>query len=338
MLTQPHTGLSVYFRHSDQFYYILADLEGNILYSNSLFQEHFSHICDKEKYQQTVQDCLKHPMKISGAILKMKKHDNNYAAVQWEFTMYGDEINPGIQGIGIIVNDKSELFNKTSADHKKEIHKQKQLTIAAIEEKEMEKQKIGKELHENINQHLTTTRLYLEVVKDKVAGESFEIINFAHNELSDIINEINYLSQSLVPSALTDVGLIESVKDFVNEVKLNHSITVGIYHKYFDEELLPVNMKLMLLRSIREQINNIIRHAEATIIQVHFQLDAETINVIISDDGKGFNTSAVRRGTGLNNIINGAELFNGKVEIFSASSKGCTVTITLPLTTNLTEL
>jgi len=338
MLTQPHTGLSAYFRHSDQFYYILADLEGNILYSNSLFQGRFSEIGDKEKYKQSVKDCLKHSMKISGANLRIKTHDGNYSNVQWEFTVYGDETNPGIQGIGMIVNDKTELLNKASSDHKKEIQKQRQLMIAAIDEKEMEKQQVVKELHENINQQLTTTRLYLEVVKDKVAGESFDIISFAHDELSNIINEIKCLSQSLVPSALTDLGLVESVQDIASEIKSQHLINAEFYHKHFNEDLLPANMKLMLLQTIRELINNIIQHACAKKIRIRFQSDAECINLIISDDGKGFNISSVVKGAGLNNIVNRAELFNGNAEISSAPNQGCTVAISIPLINNLTEL
>ncbi|TMI85627.1 MAG: histidine kinase, partial [Bacteroidetes bacterium] len=79
-------------------------------------------------------------------------------------------------------------------------------------------------------------------------------------------------------------------------------------------------------------------HASAKKIQIRLQSDAECINLIISDDGKGFNISAVVKGAGLNNIVNRTELFNGNAEISSAPDKGCTVTITVPLVNNPTEL
>jgi PAS domain S-box-containing protein len=214
-----------------------------------------------------------------------------------------------------------------------EIQKQKLLTQATIDGQEKERKEIGKELHDNISQHLTTTRLYLEVAKEKVVeGEVKEMIYHAHKELTDIINEIRKLSQSLVPPTLGDIGLVESVQDVCDSLKRTHTIAVDFHHRSFTEETIPDNMKLMLFRIIQEQINNIIRHAAASTIHIRLQSDAESLGLVITDNGKGFDPSDNdKKGLGLTNIINRVDLFNGRMDLQSAPGKGCTVLVDVPL-------
>jgi PAS domain S-box-containing protein len=216
-----------------------------------------------------------------------------------------------------------ELFDQ-------EVQRQRLLTQATIDAQEKERQEIGKELHDNINQHLTTTRLYLEVAKEKASGEILEMISLAHQNLADIVSEIRHLSQSLVPPTLGDLGLIESVIELGDSLKRAHSFQVDLQFRHFNEEHLPGNMKLMIFRIIQEQVSNILKHAQASSMKVRLQSDAEYIVVTISDDGKGFNPSQVKRGMGFHNISSRASLFNGRVDIHSTPSNGCTVTVVIP--------
>ncbi len=220
-----------------------------------------------------------------------------------------------------------------------EIQKQKQLTQATIDGQEKERLEIGKELHDNISQHLTITRLYLEVIKEKKPEEIHEIINHAHKNLSGIINKIRHLSQSLVPPTLGDIGLIESIQEICDSLKRTHTFNIEFYHRHFNEEALPDNLKLMLFRIIQEQVNNIIRHAHADAIQIRLQSDAEYIILTVADNGKGFDTSNYKKGLGLASITNRANLFNGKVEIDTLPGKGCSLSVAIPsVATGLQEM
>lgn len=212
-----------------------------------------------------------------------------------------------------------------------EIQKQKQLIQATIDGQEKERLEIGKELHDNISQHLTTTRLYMEVAKEKASGEILEMITYAHNNLTDIINEIRQLSQSLVPSTLGDLGLIESIQDLCGPLIRTHAFNIEFHHRHFNENELPGNMKLMLFRVIQEQINNIVRHAYASQIVIRLLTDAEQIILSISDNGKGFDLINNKKGLGLTNINNRASLFDGKAVIDTEPGKGCTITVTIPV-------
>jgi len=194
-----------------------------------------------------------------------------------------------------------------------------------------ERQEIGRELHDNISQYLTTTRLYLEVAKEKAEGEMLTMINQAHQGLLQMINEIRQLSQSLIPPSLSDIGLKESIQDLCTGLKNTHAFNINFKYSHFNEILLPDNMKLMLFRIIQEQINNIIRHAHADSITIKLETSKGWLSLSVADNGKGFDLKTVKKGHGFDNISNRADLFRGKLKIDTAPEKGCTIYVTIPL-------
>ncbi|MEO6613610.1 MAG: PAS domain S-box protein [Chitinophagaceae bacterium] len=251
----------------------------------------------------------------------------------------GLDTNGNITNVVISFTDITEQKRLSQELIDQEIQKQKQLTQATIDGQEKERREIGKELHDNINQHLTTTRLYLEVAKEKASGEVLEMISLSHQNLAAIIKEIRQLSQSLVPPTLGDLGLVESVYDLCDSLKRAHTFQIEFLHRHFNEEELPGNCKLMLFRIIQEQVSNIVKHAGAYAIQIRLQSDAEYIILSIIDDGKGFDPNNYTKGLGFSNITNRAGLFNGKVEIDAAPGHGCTLSVIIPLegSTNSTK-
>jgi signal transduction histidine kinase len=226
---------------------------------------------------------------------------------------------------------EQKRLSKELIEH--EIQKQMQLTQATIDGQEKERQEIGKELHDNINQHLNTTRLYLEVALEKAEGEILEMISLAHKNLTSIVNEIRQLSQSLVPPTLGDLGLVESVYELCDSLKRAHAFNIDFRCRHFDEEGLADNLKLMLFRITQEQVNNIVRHAHAKSITIKLQQDAEHLILTVYDDGVGFDPDHHKKGLGFKNIASRAALFNGTVEIDTAPGHGCTVTVTVPRVT-----
>lgn len=214
-----------------------------------------------------------------------------------------------------------------------EVQKQKQVMQATIDAQERERKEIGKELHDNINQHLTTTRLYLEVALEKTdEGEGREMMQHAHRELTEIIRELRNVSQTLVPPTLGDIGLVESVEDICNSLRRTLHCEVEFNHRSFSDDHIEDNLKLMLFRIIQEQLNNIVKHAAATIIRINLRSDAELIELDIEDNGRGFDTgNQPRKGLGFTNIANRAGLFNGKVEIDAAPGHGCRLSVRIPL-------
>ncbi len=212
-----------------------------------------------------------------------------------------------------------------------ELQKQKQLMQATIDGQERERSEISRELHDNISQHLTTTRIYLEVAKDKVEGPLFDMINQAHKGLMYISHEIRRLSQSLAPPELRDIGLVESIRDLCDLLKNLHAFSIKFEHHAFNEDKIPDAMKLMLFRILQEQVNNIIRHANASNIIVTLEADASDLKLFIADDGKGYDPQLIKKGLGLTNIINRVELFDGTAEVITSPGNGCFLQVRVPL-------
>jgi signal transduction histidine kinase len=152
--------------------------------------------------------------------------------------------------------------------------------------------------------------------------------------VSDVINDVRSMSRSLVPFTLKDLGLIESITELIDSFTRAKVVNIQFNCFGFDEALIPENQKLSMFRIVQEQLNNIVKHAGAKNIWISIRGKREEFVLEIRDDGKGFNSSNTKKGIGILNIKNRAELFNGKAEIVSQPGNGCVLTISFPLPAN----
>lgn len=215
---------------------------------------------------------------------------------------------------------------------KQEVDKQKLVAQAVVNAQEKERAEIGKELHDNVNQILSTARLYLELAKSD-EGQRINLINRSYDNIYDAINEIRNISRSLVPPSIGDLGLIESIEDLVENIRATKKLYIEFCYGGDIDELLGQKQKLMLFRIIQEQVNNVLKHANASNIIIELMIDGHMINLAVSDDGKGFDFEEVKnnKGVGLQNIASRTELFNGKINIVTAPNKGCKLNIHVPI-------
>lgn len=208
--------------------------------------------------------------------------------------------------------------------------RQQQTAEAIITGQEKERQQIGEELHDNINQILATTKLYLECmlaegrIRNNMLQESKLLIDKA-------MAEIRNLSQSLLPPSLGEIGLLQAIDDLANSIRKLSKINISIVHTNCDEYLLTDKLKLTLFRITQEQMNNIIKHAAADKVYISLEQNEEEIVLVIKDDGNGFDPTSKRNGVGIRNIISRAELSKGTVNIQSQPGEGCELTVRFPL-------
>lgn len=226
------------------------------------------------------------------------------------------------------LTERKKLEQKLVAD---QISHQRQLTQATIDGQEAERRSIGKELHDNIGQQLTTIKLFLDYAKSTAGGETLEMVNMGLKAVADAINDVRTISRSLVPFTLKDLGLIESINELIEAFMRTKVLTIEFEHAEFVEDLVPENQKLSLFRIVQEQLNNIIKHSGAKNVSIKLFSKAGEFALEIRDDGKGFDPTYLRRGIGILNIKNRAELFNGRAEIFSQPGNGCLLAVSFPL-------
>lgn len=232
-----------------------------------------------------------------------------------------------------VINSAIDITERKKLEQRlidEQINKQKLLTQASIDGQEKERKEIGKELHDNIGQQLTTTKLFLDMAKSSADDTTAEMISMALKGVSDVINEVRSMSRSLMPPTLGDLGLMESITDLVETISRTQYLRIDLDDYEFDESQVPDNKKLMLFRIIQEQLNNIVKHAEARRVSVMLRNDKPFLLLEIQDDGKGFDPKVVKKGLGLTNMRNRAELFGGEVKIVSSEGKGCTLTVKVP--------
>jgi signal transduction histidine kinase len=227
------------------------------------------------------------------------------------------------------ITEKREMEKKLLET---ELNKQKLVAQAVVNAQEKERAEIGKDLHDNVNQILTTAKLYLELaLVDE--SEKDQLIMRCAASISDAINEVRTISRSLVPASIGDLGLIESIQDLVESVKATKKLKLQFRRDEQIDELLDHKRKLTLFRIVQEQVNNVLKHSGASNLLIELKREEEWICLSVSDDGIGFDQATLRakKGNGLSNIISRADLFNGMVKIDSAPGKGCRLTVHVPI-------
>jgi two-component system sensor histidine kinase UhpB len=217
-----------------------------------------------------------------------------------------------------------QKMKEAIADQK--VQEQKKITRAVIKAQEKERNRIGQELHDNVNQILAATKIFLgRAAKDDA---SKAIIKYPIELIDNSIEEIRLLSGRNV-TPLKDVNLIELIKTLIEKMKIGTNINVVFACDIPDNDL-DDDLKLNIYRIIQEQINNIIKYAAAENVNILVNADAENIFVTTTDDGKGFDTHTKRTGIGLTNMINRIESYNGHIDIESSPGHGCKIQLIIP--------
>jgi two-component system sensor histidine kinase UhpB len=210
------------------------------------------------------------------------------------------------------------------------IKQQRTITEVTIRAQEKERIEIGRELHDNINQILTTTKLYIDVAMHEEELLQ-EMLQRSMNNISSAIDEIRYLSRSLVPPSLGDIGIEEAIIEMISNLRMSKGILFEFSQDGLNSIDLPADLKLMVFRIVQEQVNNILKHSRASRAEIKLSVTEKLLNITIEDNGIGFDTTKRAPGIGLNNIVGRAELHNGTVDVVSSQGNGCMLKVSIPV-------
>lgn len=218
---------------------------------------------------------------------------------------------------------------------KQKVQQQKEITKAALQVQEKERNFLGSELHDNINQILTAVKLQLKhYIESEDAAK--EVVTSSHAYLEMAIDEIRKLSQRLVTHRFDEDSLTEAICSMVGGLPIKKIVEFNVAG--LDECAVHENIKLTIFRIVQEQLNNISKYANATKVTITISNDAKEVSLQICDNGIGFNTKERRAGVGLTNIYNRVESYNGTVSINSSPGKGCSLELLIPLEQPLSML
>jgi PAS domain S-box-containing protein len=207
------------------------------------------------------------------------------------------------------------------------IQEQKRITRAVLIAEERERNRIGQELHDNVNQILAGTKLYLGMAsKDEFAGRG--LIKSSLELVDNAIDEMRSLSKEQV-TPIRGIDLADLVYSLIDKLSVASNIKTTVAYKLANENI-DDDLKLNIYRIIQEQMNNILKHSDATYTNISLTDNKNYLYVSIKDDGKGFDTKQKRRGIGLANMNNRVESFNGEFIVNSDPGNGCEIKITIP--------
>lgn len=254
--------------------------------------------------------------------------DGNYKLVlDREFIVYDEDGNPKhMYGAMTDITEQRRLEKELA---EQQIQQQKLITEITISAQEKERNEIGKELHDNVNQILATVRMFLDMaLGDENLGN--ELINRSFENVNHAISEIRKLSKSLVAPSLTDMGLLEAVEELAEEINVMGKVHISLDFEKKSKIKISTAMELMLYRIIQEAVNNILKYANASKVLITLKLDNKMICMSVKDDGVGFNLSKKAKGIGLKNIQSRVEFYSGTLNVITKPGNGCTLEIKIP--------
>ena len=193
---------------------------------------------------------------------------------------------------------------------------------AMIEGQEAERKRLAEDLHDRLGSILSTMKLHLNSPKD---GS----IEKANSLLDESVDEVRKISHNLASISLVRFGLIASLKS-LSESIVSDDLKVSFIHHGIDERL-PSKIAIALYRCAQELINNVLKHSNASKLTIQIQRNGGYINLIIEDNGKGFDTTKGVTGIGLKNIRSRVSSIDGQINFDSLLEKGTTVIIDIPL-------
>jgi len=238
-----------------------------------------------------------------------------------------------------------QKLNATNIIHKQneQINQQKikelestlhlQTMESMITGQEDERERIAKDLHDSLGGLLSTIKLRFDKLESdaKYNGENNEF-NKVHELIDIACSEVRNIAHDLKPGALEELGLIEAVSDLLNRNNREKGPEIIFQHYGFDfGKNIDSSAALQIYRIIQELINNSIKHANAQEILVQLSLSDDILEIIVEDDGHGYNELNIKKGMGLENIKSRVKYLKGDISVSSDSDKGTSTLIHIPI-------
>ncbi|HEX2934692.1 MAG TPA: response regulator [Bacteroidales bacterium] len=211
---------------------------------------------------------------------------------------------------------------------------QKKIYQAMLEGEEKERQKLANDLHDEVGPLLSSLKLYIDALKninlDPQTQRTFLANSF--DLVTSTIASIREISNSLSPAILAKFGLIASLNTLIE--KTIPLIGVNFYNDIYDMRF-PHHIEIIIYRIIKELINNTIKHANATLIEIDISLKSDFLLLYYADNGCGFVYQKPpqdnKKGLGLNSILNRAKSIDATAEFVTAPGNGLKFYLEIPI-------
>ncbi|WNF22624.1 sensor histidine kinase [Mesobacillus jeotgali] len=251
-------------------------------------------------------------------------------------------LNETIERADHLVSQISVVMNYMMSDIREmgealETAKQKQdFGLKIIEAQEDERKRLSREIHDGPAQMMANVMMRSDLIervyKERGAEEAIQEIRSMKKMVRSALYEVRRIIYDLRPMALDDLGLVPTLKKYLQTIEEYHRTTRIQFTNLGDDRRLPSNYEVALFRIIQESVQNALKHAEAMTVQVKLDIKSEQIMAVIKDDGKGFDINESKpESFGLLGIRERVELLEGELTIHSKIGTGTLVIIQIPM-------
>jgi len=303
-------------------------IKNNIGYMASDWGNHL-HPDDRETIDKELHDIIVSSATHWEHAYRVIRADGSLANVFGRASIFRSADGKAYRMIGAIqdLSWQKELEEKLELEIKL---REKQISEAMEEAKESERSHLGKELHDNVNQVLAASRMFLELAKLGGAN-SKNYLNRSSEYTLGAIEEIRKLTKGMTTDIIKNLGLCDAIDNITKDATEASQVKISCILDHSTEHLMNEKCKLNIFRIVQEQLNNILKHAHATDVAIDLSKTEKSIQLTISDNGIGFDTSKNSKGIGIANIKSRAASYDGIADIVSQPDKGCNVTVTIPI-------
>jgi signal transduction histidine kinase len=210
------------------------------------------------------------------------------------------------------------------------------MTRRLIESQEQERSRIGRELHDDINQRLALLNVELEQLQENPSEVGIRAREL-RKQVTGISNDVQALSHELHASKLEYLGLVGGMRSWCREFGERQGMQIECRHDV--QSTLPREIGHCLFRVLQEALHNAAKHSGVKRIEVQLREDSGEIHLVVSDLGRGFDVGTAVHGIGLGLISmrERVRLLNGTIAINSKPMSGTTIRVRVPLASGHAE-
>src|SRR5512133_3277020 len=224
-----------------------------------------------------------------------------------------------------------ELFYSLKKAETDRQRTEKRVLNAIINTEENERKRFAKDLHDGLGPLLSTVKMSLSALNSRIKDPTgIEILNNTSHVVNEAIATIKDISNNLSPHVLSNFGLSSAIGAFTTKINQTKAIEI-IFKSNMENIRLENEKEVVMYRAACELINNAVRHSGASRIDIELNKHQKFITLHLSDNGRGFDTSALRKedtkGMGLSNIETRVRTVEGVFVLESNPGKGTTALI-----------
>ena len=226
-----------------------------------------------------------------------------------------------------------ELFYSLKRADTDRLRSEKRVINAIINTEENERKRFAKDLHDGLGPILSTVKMSLSALTDRIKDPSGSVILTNTNHLvNEAISTIKDISNNLSPHVLSNFGLASAISAFTTKINQTKAVEIE-FKSNMEAQRLDNDKEVVVYRAVCELINNSIQHSGASRIEIELNKHEKFITLQFYDNGRGFDTSSISKedtkGTGLSNIETRVKTVEGVFILESTPGKGTSALIKL---------